>query len=152
MAKCLAEVFFVVITGEGQDGAAVAEETGEDFLQMAHGVAQRLSAGQFAEQIARDEEDVDALLPAILAHALDGLAQVVGSIDSTESVGEVPVSGVQNTHGSLSGSPSPVLSGLLLGWGGGSSLPLHGVRGLYICILLSHKVVSESKPGCCFKR
>ena len=54
---------------------------------------------QFAEQIAGDEKNIDVLLPTIVADTLDGLAQIEGAIDPPKAVAEVPVGGVQDTHG-----------------------------------------------------
>src|SRR5262249_10805214 len=68
------------------------------LLQVADGLAQGLGAGQLAEQVAGDEQDVDLLGGAVAGDALDGPAQVVGAVDPAEAVGQVPVGGVQDAH------------------------------------------------------
>jgi hypothetical protein len=94
----LAEVLAIVVAGQGEDGAAVAEERAKCLLQMADGVAEGVGPGQLAEQVAGHEEDIDVLGAAVLGDPLDGAAQIVGAIDSPEAIGEVPVSGVQDPH------------------------------------------------------
>src|SRR5262249_9329772 len=93
-----AEVLAVVVAGGGEDGPAGGGGGVEGALQVADGVAQGLRAGQLAEQVAGDEQDVHGLGLAVVGDALDGPAQVVGAVDAAEAVGEVPVSGVQDPH------------------------------------------------------
>src|SRR5262249_22084638 len=98
VAQRLAEVLLVVIAGQGEDGAAALEEVGERLLQVADGVAQGLGAGQLAEQVAGHQQQVDRLGSAVAGDALDGAAQILRAVDPPEAVGQVPVSGVQDTH------------------------------------------------------
>ena len=98
MPQRLTEALLVVIAGKRQDGAAVAQEAFEDRLQMADGVAQAIGAGQFAEQVAGDKEHIHFLGRAVIGDPLDGTAQVVGAVDATQTVAQVPVGGMQNAH------------------------------------------------------
>ncbi len=68
----------------------------ESLLQMADRLAQSVRSSQFAEQVAGDEQDIDFFRAAVVGHALDGLAEIVGAIDAAESVGQVPIGGVQD--------------------------------------------------------
>ncbi len=70
----LAEVLFIVIAGQGQDGAAAMKKGLECLLQMADRFAKGVRSRQFAEQIAGDEQDIDFFQTAIVGHALDGFA------------------------------------------------------------------------------
>ena len=84
--------------GQGQDGAAAAQEVVEDPLQVRDGVAQPVGTGQLAEQVAGDQEHVHLLGLAAAGDALDGAAQVVGAVDPAQAVAQVPVGGVQEFH------------------------------------------------------
>jgi hypothetical protein len=65
---------------------------------VADRLAKAVRPREFAEQVARDEQDVDALALAVVGDALDGAAQVVGAVDPAEPVAEVPVAGVEYSH------------------------------------------------------
>jgi hypothetical protein len=98
VAERLAEVLVVVVTGEGQHGAAGGQEGAKGFLEVADGIAEAVGPGEFREEVAGDEEDIDRLGAAVVGDALDGRPQVVGAIDASESVGQMPVGGVQHSH------------------------------------------------------
>ena len=98
MSEGAAKVLVVVIAGEGKDGPAAGQKVAEDGLPVLDGLAQPIGPGQLAEQVARDQQNVDLLLPAVVADALDGLAEVESAVDPPEAVAEMPVGGVEEAH------------------------------------------------------
>ena len=98
VAKGLAEGLLVVIAGQGEDGAAIGEKWLEHALQMADGVAEAFVTGQFAEDVAGDEEDVNFFGATIVGDPLDAAAEVLGAVDAAQAVAEMPVGGVQDAH------------------------------------------------------
>ena len=104
MAQRLAEVLLVVIAGQRQDGAAVAQEGSKTSCKWRIDSRRRVGPGQFAEQVAGDEQHIDLFRSAVVGDALDGLAQIVGAVDAAEAVAEVPVGGVQDAHAIAPGS------------------------------------------------
>ena len=77
---------------------AALEEAAEHVLPVADGLAEAVRPRQLAEQVARDEQDIDPLALAVRGDALDRGAQVRGPVDATQPVAQVPVGRVENLH------------------------------------------------------
>ena len=75
-----------MVACQAQYRAAAREELLEHFLQMAYGVAQSLRPGQFAKEVASDEQQLDLLRAAITGDLLDGAAQVLRPVDAAEPI------------------------------------------------------------------
>jgi hypothetical protein len=98
MAQCLAKILVVVIAGEREDRSAVAQKGEERLLYVANGFAQTVGASQFAEQVAGNEHHVHLVLSASGTDTFDGPAQVVGPVNASEPIAEMPVRRVQDFH------------------------------------------------------
>ena len=93
-----AEILVIVIAGQSEDRAAGFEELAEDFLPVDDCLSQPVGTGQFAEEIAGDEQNLNPLLLADFRNPLDRCAEVGGAVDSADSVAEVPVGGMEDSH------------------------------------------------------
>src|SRR5262249_2612545 len=98
-AERLAEVLIVVVAGDGQDGTASEQERLEDFLNVLDGAAQAIRTTQFAEKVTGDKQDVHRMILAVNGDALDVAADVEGAVNAAETVAQMPVGSVQNSHG-----------------------------------------------------
>ena len=87
-----------MIAGEGENRAALGEEIAERRLPMLDRFPQRIGSGQFAEQVAGDEQNVDFLALAMKGHPLDGSTEIVRAVDAAEPVAQVPIGGVEDAH------------------------------------------------------
>src|SRR5262249_27495771 len=113
----LAEVLVVVVAGQGDDATAPKQKGEKDLVQMLDRFAQPLGPAQLAEQVAGDEEHVHLFLLAEPGDVFDGPAQVGGAVDATQTVAQVPVGGVEDSHGWVY-YPTPAAP-----WGGQQGLP-----------------------------
>src|SRR5512135_1010548 len=94
----MTEGLVIVVAGQSNDRPPPAEEWEEDLLQVGDRLAQGIRPTQVAEQVPRDEQQVNRLALAITGDPLDPPAQVVGPVDPAEAVAQVPVGSVQDPH------------------------------------------------------
>jgi hypothetical protein len=89
----------IVVAGDGEDRAAALEEGVERLPQMVQRIAHALLVDRLvAKQIAGDQENIDALFSAELRDALDSAAQVRCAIDAAQTIFEMPVRRVKDSH------------------------------------------------------
>jgi hypothetical protein len=103
MDESLAETFVIVVAGEREDCPTFFEELSEDLLPVPNRFAKAIRARKLAEEITGHEQHIDLLLLAMRRHSLDCFAEIVGAVDSTETVAEVPVGGMENPHAGIVG-------------------------------------------------
>jgi len=71
MFQSTAKYVAIMIAGDRQDGAAIAEELAKGFHQMPHRIPKRFRACEIAKQIASDQEHLDRFLLAKVGYLFD---------------------------------------------------------------------------------
>jgi hypothetical protein len=98
MNECLTEILVIMVSGEGENGSATLQERPKHILPVTDRFPETIGASEFAEQIARDEQNINTFSLAVAGDTFHGKTKVGRSIDATKSVAKVPVGCVENFH------------------------------------------------------
>jgi hypothetical protein len=106
MANCLRKCFVIVIARDRQDRPLAIKKCPKGHLKVIDRLPQTIRASQITEEIASDDQDINPLRFAEHSDTFHGEPQVVRAVDPTQSIIQMPIGRMQNSHSVIVRNPS----------------------------------------------